>query len=183
MAIKSSVYKLNLDISDCNKNYFNTHQLILSKHPSETEQRLMVRVLAFALNASESLSFSKGLCADDEPEIWDKNLSDEILNWISLGQVDIKLVKKSLGRSKEVVIFTYAGNKSKTWWQQNQTQLEKFNKLKVVNIKVDDVKAMEQLVSRNMDLQCTIQDELVYLSNAEHSLTIEPELLLYTPNA
>ncbi len=178
MAIKATIYKLKLEISDCDKNYFNTHHLTISSHPSETQQRMMVRIISFAMYASDSLCFTKGLCADDEPELWDKNLSDEILNWISLGQVDEKQIKKSLGRSKQVVIFTYAGNKSTTWWQQNQSKYKKLEKLNVINIKAEDVLAMQGLVSRNMDLQCTIQEGTIWLSNLEQTVSFEPEYWL-----
>ncbi len=92
MAIKATIYKVKLDISDCDRNYFQSHDLIISCHPSETEQRMMVRLLAFSLFASESLTFTKGLYADDEPELWDKNLCGEIELWISLGQVDENLL-------------------------------------------------------------------------------------------
>ncbi len=175
MATKATIYKLKLDISDLDANYFQSHELTIACHPSETKRRLMVRVLAFALYASDSLTFTKGLSADDEPELWDKNLSDEIDLWISLGQVDNKLIKKSLGRSKQVVIFTYAGAKSATWWKQNQEILEKNSRLQIINIKPDDVDAMEKIATRNMDLQCTIQDGLIWLSDNEHTLDIEPE--------
>ncbi|MFK5985510.1 MAG: YaeQ family protein [Pseudomonadota bacterium] len=178
MAIKATIYKLKLDISNCDKNYFNNHDLTISCHPSETEQRMMVRILAFALFASEHLCFTKGLCADDEPELWNKNLSGEIEQWISLGQIDEKRIRKSIGRSKQVIIFTYANQKSQTWWKQNQAQLSKLKNLSIYHIKADDVKAMQELVSRNMSLQFTIQDGLVWLSDSSQSITIEPEIWL-----
>ncbi len=178
MAIKATIFKAKLEISDCDRNYYHSHDLTISCHPSETEQRMMVRVLAFALYASESLSFTKGLCADDEPELWEKNLVDEIELWISLGQVEEKQIKKSLGRSKQVIIFTYAGNKSNIWWQKNQSQFEKFKKLSIINIKPDQVAAMLTLVSRNMTLQCTIQEGIVWLGHADQTISIEPEIWL-----
>lgn len=180
MAINATIFKAKLEISDCDRNYFQNHGLTISCHPSETEQRMMVRVLAFALYASDTLSFTKGLCADDEPELWDKNLVGEIELWISLGQVEVKQIKKSLGRSKQVIILTYAGNKSNTWWQKNQSQLEKFKHLKIINIKPEQVEAMQALVSRNMNLQCTIQEGIIWLGHADQTMNIEPEIWLDT---
>lgn len=178
MAIKATIYKAKIEISNCDQNYFNNHDLTISCHPSETQQRMMVRILAFALYASSSLSFTKGLCADDEPELWDKNLCGEIEQWISLGQVDEKQVRKSLGRSKQVVIFTHAGNKSITWWKKNQSAFEQLDNLQIIHIKPEDVNAMQALVARNMNLQYTIQDGIVWLSNAQDTIMIEPEIWL-----
>lgn len=175
MAIKATIYKLKLEVSNLDANYFQSHDLTIACHPSETEKRLMVRVLAFAVFASDSLSFTKGLCADDEPDLWDKNLSNDIELWISLGQVDKKQIKKALGRSKQVVIFTYSGGKSSTWWKQNRQELEKHSNLQIINVKPEDVDAMEQIASRNMDLQYTIQEGIIWLSNTEHTLNIELE--------
>lgn len=176
MAIKATIYKLKIEINDCDRNYFHSHDLIISCHPSETEGRMMVRVLAFALYASEQLNFTKGLCADDEPDLWEKSLSGEIKRWISLGQIEKKQLRKSLGRSKQVVIFTYAGNKSSLWWQKNQLDFKKSNHLDVFNIKPDDVDAMQALVARTMELQCTIQEGIIWLSNANQTINIVPQI-------
>ena len=178
MAIKATIYKVKLDISDCDRNYFHSHDLTISCHPSETEQRMMVRLLAFSLFASERLTFTKGLCADDEPELWDKNLSGEIELWISLGQIDEKQLRKSLGRSKKVIIFTYAGQKSSTWWNKNKQQYSQLKNLQIINIKSEDVVAMQDLVSRNMALQITLQEGIIWFSDSNQTINIEPEILL-----
>jgi len=174
MAKSATIFKLELQISDLDRAYYQTHDLTIACHPSETEQRMMVRVLAFALYASEHLSFTKGLCVDDEPEIWDKDYSDVIHTWIDLGQVDEKRIKKALGRAKQVVIFTYAGNKSQTWWSQNQSKLEAYKNLSIIHIIPDEVEALSALVSRTMNLQCTIQDGEIWLSSPEQNINILP---------
>ena len=178
MAIKATIYKVKLEISDCDRNYFHSHDLTISCHPSETEQRMMVRLLAFSLFASDSLGFTKGLCADDEPELWDKNLSGEIEQWISLGQIEEKQLRKSLGRSKQVIIFTYAGQKSSVWWNKNQSKYSQLNNLQIINIKPEDVTAMQDFVSRNMNLQVTIQERIIWLSDSSQTISIEPEIWL-----
>ncbi|MCU7836574.1 MAG: YaeQ family protein [gamma proteobacterium symbiont of Taylorina sp.] len=178
MAIKATIYKAKLEISNCDRNYFHSHELTISCHPSETEQRMMVRLLAFILFASERLSFTKGLCADDEPELWDKNLSGEIELWISLGQIDEKQLRKSLGRSKQVIIFTHAGQKSSIWWKKNQPQYSQLNNLQIINVKSEDVEAIQSFVSRNMDLQATIQEGIIWLSDTSQTISIEPEVWL-----
>jgi uncharacterized protein YaeQ len=177
MAVKATVYKASIQIADMDRHYYADHQLTLAQHPSENDSRMMVRLLAFILNASESLSFSKGLCVDDEPELWDKSLSDEILLWVEFGQADEKWLRKACGRSKQVQLFTYGGRSVPIWWQQNQQGFERYKNLKVINIAEESVKGMEVFVGRSMDLQVSISEGEVWLSNSEHSLMIEPEIL------
>jgi uncharacterized protein YaeQ len=178
MTLKATIYKVKLNISDLDRNYYDQHEITVARHPSETEQRMMVRILAFAMFASPNLSFTKGLCVDDEPELWARNLSDEIDLWISLGQIEVKQIRKAIGRCQQVVIITYAGNKSLTWYEQNKLELIGLKNLQVINIKPAYVELLKELAARNMNLQCTIQDGLVWLSNEETTVSIEPELLM-----
>ena len=105
MAQKSTIYKAELSISDMDRHYYETHKLTVAKHPSETDERLMVRLLAFALSAREQLEFSKGLSSDDEPDVWEKSLSGEIELWITLGLPSEKIVRQSCGKAREVVVY------------------------------------------------------------------------------
>ena len=170
MALKATVFKVNLQIADMDRGYYQDHQLTLAQHPSETDGRMMVRLLAFILNASETLSFTKGLCVDDEPELWDKSLSGEVNLWIEFGQADEKWLRKASGRAKAVQLFTYGGRSVPIWWKQNQAALERYKNLKVWNIAEESVTAMEALVSRTMSLQASISEGQVWLSDNEHSL-------------
>ena len=177
MALKATVFKVNIQIADMDRGYYQDHQLTLAQHPSETDGRMMVRLLAFILNASETLSFTKGLCVDDEPELWDKSLSGEVDLWIEFGQADEKWLRKASGRAKAVQLFTYGGRSVPIWWKQNQAALERYKNLKVWNIAEESVTAMEALVSRTMSLQASISEGQVWLSDNEHSVLIEPEML------
>jgi len=177
MALKATVFKVNLQIADMDRGYYQDHQLTLAQHPSETDGRMMVRLLAFILNASETLSFTKGLCVDDEPELWDKSLSGEVDLWIEFGQADEKWLRKASGRAKAVQLFAYGGRSVPIWWKQNQVALERYKNLKVWNIAEESVTAMEALVSRTMSLQASISEGQVWLSDNEHSVLIEPEML------
>lgn len=177
MALKATVFKVNLQIADMDRGYYQDHQLTLAQHPSETDGRMMVRLLAFILNASETLSFTKGLCVDDEPELWDKSLSGEVDLWIEFGQADEKWLRKASGRAKAVQLFAYGGRSVPIWWKQNQVALERYKNLKVWNIAEESVTAMEALVSRTMSLQVSISEGQVWLSDNEHSVLIEPEML------
>lgn len=177
MAQKATVFKVQLQIADMDRHYYHDHGLTIAQHPSETDERMMVRLLAFAMNASESLAFSKGLCVDDEPELWDKSLSDEINLWVEFGQADEKWLRKASGRAKEVLLVTYGGRSVPIWWQQNQQALARYNNLRVINIPEESVKQMAGLVSRTMNIQCSISDGQIWLSNDEQSVLIEPEEL------
>lgn len=177
MAPKATVYKVNIQIADMDRGYYQDHQLTLAQHPSETDSRMMVRLLAFALNASEFLEFSKGLCVEDEPELWQKSLSGEIELWIEFGQSDEKWLRKASGRSKQVQLFTYGGRSVPIWWQQNEKALERYKNLKVWNIPEEAVKQMGELVARNMELQYNISDGEVWLSSDDGSVQILPEIL------
>ncbi|MCT8985890.1 YaeQ family protein [Shewanella phaeophyticola] len=177
MAAKATVFKVALQIADMDRHYYADHALTLAQHPSETDTRMMVRLLAFALNASDTLVFSKGLCVDDEAELWDKSLSDEINLWIEFGQADEKWLRKASGRAKQVILYTYGGRSVPIWWQQNQQALSRYDNLSVVNFPEDAVKQLAVFVTRNMALQVSISEGQVWLSDNENSVLIEPESL------
>jgi len=177
MAIKSTIFKATVEITDMDRNYYQDHQLTLARHPSENDERMMVRLLIFALHASESLQFTRGLSSDDEPDLWQKSLSDEVELWIDLGQPDEKRIRKACGRSRQVVICTYQGRSSGVWWEQQRKWLERFKNLTVVHIPEEAVTAMGIMSQRAMRLQCTIADGALWLSNGDQAVEITPELL------
>lgn len=175
MALKATIFKAELAISDMDRHYYQTHTLTLARHPSETDERMMVRLLAFALHADEALQFTKGLSTDDEPELWLKNLTGDIDLWIDVGQPDEKRIRKACNRSKQVVIYTYGGSKAKLWWEGVRTQLERFDNLTVINLPREATAELAALAERTMQLQCTLQEGSVWFSDATRSVTIEPE--------
>ncbi len=169
MAISATINKVSLNIADMDRHYYHQHELTLAMHPSENEYRFMVRVIAFALNAHEQLAFTKGLSTDDEPEAWQKSLTDDIELWIDFGQVDEKRIRKACGRAKQVLIYTYHERKAKIWWEQSQQKLVRHSNLKVYHIAAEGAEA---LVSRNMQLQINIDDGTVSLSNDDHHFSV-----------
>ncbi|MDX8398420.1 MAG: YaeQ family protein [Mariprofundaceae bacterium] len=179
MAIKSTVLKAELQITDMDRNYYQDHSLTIAQHPSESDMRVMIRVLAFALNGCEFLQFTKGLSTDDEPDLWAKSLSDEIELWIDLGQPDEKRIRKACGRSRQVVIYTYQQGSSAAWWQQMQQKLERFENLMVVNFPERSVKELALLVARSMRLQCTIESGSIWLGNGESAVEVVPSIWKY----
>ena len=169
MAISSTINKLSLNIADMDRHYYQTHDLILAQHPSETDFRFMVKIVAFALNAHEDLNFTKGLCADDEPELWIKSLIDEIELWIDFGQLDEKRIKKACGRSKKVIIYTYSQRKAEVWWKQQASKLARYKNLSIFHIDADGI---DQLVQKNITLQCNIQDNEMTLINSDTQIQV-----------
>ncbi|MBT3812803.1 MAG: YaeQ family protein [Gammaproteobacteria bacterium] len=172
MAISSTINKVSLNIADMDRHYYQTHALTVAQHPSERDFRFMVRLIAFMANASEQLCFTKGLSSDDEPELWQKTLTDDIDLWIDLGQPDEKRIRKACGRAKQVIIYTYDIRKAKVWWQQQQDKLKRFSNIKVFHI---NALGVNPLVKRNMQLQCNIQDGEIYLNdeNSSHTITLD----------
>ena len=169
MAISSTINKVSLNISNIDQYYYQIHDLTIAQHPSETDFRFMIRLIAFMANASEELCFTKGLNDSDEPELWQKSLTDEIELWIDLGQPDDKRIRKACGRAKQVIVYTYHDRKAKIWWEQQKEKLARCSNLKVFHINAEGVEAM---VKRSMQLHCNIQDGEIYLSDDNLNLAI-----------
>ncbi len=176
MAIKSTIFKAELQITDMDRHYYYDHALTIARHPSENDTRMMLRILAFALNAHEHLGFTKGLSSDDEPDLWQKNLSNEIELWIDLGQPDEKRIRRACGRADAVIIYTYNRSGAKAWWQKMQGKVQRFSNLNIFNIDDTTIAALAGFSRRNMQLQFTIADGVTLLSDGEQSLEITPAI-------
>lgn len=175
MALKSTVYKASVNLADMDRSVYLDQSLTLAQHPSETDERMMLRILAWSLNAEEGLEFTKGLCVDDEPEIWKKNYSDEIELWIELGCPDEKWLRKASARSKTVILYTYGDNAAPIWWQQNKSKLSRFENLQVWNISDAVITQLAQMTERTMQIQVTIQDGTAWFTCGEQSAEVRPE--------
>jgi uncharacterized protein YaeQ len=174
MALKATIYKAELQISDMDRQYYAEHELTLALHPSETEERMMVRLLAFALHAHERLEFGRGLSTDDEPDLWRKSLTGEIEQWIEVGQPDEQRIRKACGRARQVIVITYSGRAADTWWEKIADSLARAKNLTVINIPAATAQALAALADRNMQLQCLIQDGQAQWMSARASLSVEP---------
>ena len=174
MAANSTIHKVSLNIADMDRHYYAEHNLTIAKHPSENDLRLMVRLMAFVLNAKEELLFSKGIAQDDEPDLWEKALNGEIKLWIDLGQPDEKRIRKACGRAEEVIIYTYQEGAALSWWKQSEKNLKRFKNIRVINLKI--VGDIEALVERSMTLNCNISDGELSLLSDDESVTITEEI-------
>lgn len=176
LARKSTVFKAELQVNDLDRQYYHAHSLTLAQHPSETDERMMVRLLAFALNAGESLGFGNGLSTDDEPDLWQKDLTGLVTLWIDVGMPETKLVKRAAGRAGEVLVYTYGRNAAR-WWDEARSDLARLDNLAVYRLSEDITQALALLAQRTMRLVCTIQDQAITFSDEERSVEIECEVI------
>ena len=182
MALKATICRATLQIADMDRNYYHDHVLTIARHPSETDERMMVRILVFALHANDALSFGRGLSAEDEPDLWQKDLTGSIEAWIDVGQPDDKRIRKACGRAEQVYIYSYGGHASKLWWNQISDKLERTHNLTVKSVAQSASKALAMLADRNMQLNCTIQDEQIWLANDRDTVQVAVETVK-TPSA
>ena len=176
MALGATIFKATVQISDMDRGYYGEHLLTIARHPSETDERMMVRLVAFCLQASERLVFAKGLSTDDEPDLWEKDLTGSILRWIDVGLPDERRIRKASGRSNAVVVYAYGVQGAKIWWEQTQNKLTRLRNVTVIRLPAE-TKELEALAERGMRLNCTVQDGQLWLSDDTRSVEITPEVL------
>ena len=175
MALKSTIYKIDLNITDMDRQYYAQHNLTLARHPSETNERMMVRVIAFTLYATETLIFGKGLSDEDEPDLCQKDLTGAIELWIEVGLPTEKDIRKAAGRAKQVAVVLYGGRIADMWWEQNSKALTKVNNLTVINL--PETTELANIAERGFEVSCTIQDGQILVSHDGGSFDVTPVIL------
>ncbi|MDR5741555.1 YaeQ family protein [Caballeronia sp. LZ029] len=165
MALKSTIYKADLQVADMDRHYYGDHSLTIARHPSETDDRMMVRVAAFGLFADERLEFCKGLSDTDEPDLWQKDLTGQIQTWIEVGQPDERRISKASGRSDRVIVIAYAGRTADIWWNGVKGKVERLQNVTVWSLADGVAEALGKLAERTMRLQLMVQDADVSLSS------------------
>ena len=171
VALSSTIFKADLSISDLDRHYYADHQLTIARHPSETDERMMVRLLAFIFFADERLSFTKGLCADDEPALWQKGYSGDIDIWIDVGLPDEKRVRKACQRAGQVVLLLYGGRSAELWWERHAGKMKRHENLNIYEVAEETSSDLTGIVERSMKFQCTVQDGVVWISGKDVNLT------------
>jgi uncharacterized protein YaeQ len=182
LALKATIYKAQLQIADMDRQVYGDHVLTLAQHPSETEERLLMRLLAFALNVPAdndggALQFARGLSDSDEPDLWQHDLSGQLLHWIEVGQPDDRRLAKACGRAGRVSIYCY-GSAAAIWWAGIETKLTRLRNLTVWQIPTEQAQALAALAQRTMQWQLTIQDGHVWVSTDSTSVEIAPQRLM-----
>lgn len=173
MAIKPTIYKLTVSLSDLNRDLYDALSLTIARHPSETMERMMVRVLAFCLNAREQLVLCKGLSDTDEPDIWAHSLDGNLELWVDVGEPTAERIKKASRIAKQVKIYGF-NSKAPTWWQQNEKQLAALS-VDVYRYPWEQVQALAAIVDRGTDLSVTISGDSLFVASelGECELTLQ----------
>ena len=169
MALKSTIYKVELNVADMDRHYYSDFQLTVACHPSETIERMMLRVLAFARHASDELEFGRGISADDEPDLWQKDLTGEIELWIDLGTPDPDRLRKACGRSRRVVLYCFGERAVSIWWEKHRSKLERFDNLEILQVEQSGSDALAGLSRPSMRLQCTMEGNDAWFSAGDQS--------------
>jgi len=171
MALKATIFKATLQVSDLDRNYFGSHQLTLARHPSETDERMMLRLLAFALFASERLEFGRGLSDVDSPDLFETDRTGAIVRWIEVGQPDARRVQKACSQALHVVILAY-GRQVEAWWERTASALPRDAALTAWSIADESSRALAAMAERNMHISCTVQESLVYIDSGAATLQL-----------
>jgi uncharacterized protein YaeQ len=175
MALRATIYRADLTVSDLDRHVYGQHALTLARHPSETEERMMVRLLAFALHADDALAFGPGLSTEDEPDLIRRDATGAIDLWIDVGLPDEKAVRKACGRARHVEVVAYGARRVDGWWRENESALSRHANLGVVSLTGAETAALQRLAARVMTLTCTLQEGHVWLATAGHTVELTPQ--------
>jgi uncharacterized protein YaeQ len=178
MALKATIFKAQLQLADMDRKVYADHAVTLARHPSETDERMMVRLLTFALNVpvdttGGALEFAKGLWDPDEPELWHKDLTGQIVHWIEVGQPDDRRLMKASGRAERVTVVAYSASAA-LWWSGIATRITRAANIAVWQIAAEQSQALAALAERTMQLQLTVQDGTVWITSGSQSIEITP---------
>jgi len=176
MALKATIYKANLQIADMDRNVYVDHAVTIARHPSETDERMMVRLLALALNLPAdtndgTLELAKDLWENDEPALWHKDLTGEVRHWVEVGQPDDKRLLRAAGRARRVSVYSYAAS-TPIWWAGIANKVARASNLAAWQIDATQSLALATLAQRSMQLQLTVQDGTAWLGDGQQSIEI-----------
>jgi len=181
MAIKATIYKANLQIADMDRNVYVDHAVTIARHPSETDERMMIRLLALTLNLPAdthqgTLEFAKDLWEADEPALWHKDLTGELKHWVEVGQPDDKRLLRASGRSDRVSVYSFSAS-TPIWWGGLATKITRASNIAVWQIDPAQSQALAELAQRGMQLQISVQDGTAYVGDGQRSVEITPRRL------
>ena len=177
MALKATIFKAELSVADIDRGYYADHSLTIARHPSETDERMMVRILAFALFAAERLEFGRGLSSEDEADLVERDLTGAVERWIDVGLPDEREVRKACGRARAVDVLAYGGRAVELWWNGARATLERQERLAVLEVDADASKALAQMAGRSMRVQVTIQHGHISITDGDAAIETELRVL------
>ncbi|AGA34637.1 YaeQ protein [Thioalkalivibrio nitratireducens DSM 14787] len=177
MALKATIFKVDLQVADMDRSHYGSHVLTLARHPSETDERLMMRLLAFCLYASDSLRFGRGLSTEDEADLFDPDPTGSIAHWVDVGTPDARDIRKACGQARQVTVLAY-GRTVGVWWRQHGVLLSGQRNLTVLRVSQEAGETLAALASRNMNVQCTIQEGIAWVTCGDRTVEVALEALL-----
>lgn len=158
MASNAAIHRVELNIADMDRHYYADHTLTIARHPSETEERMMVRLLAYALWSHERLEFGRGIATLEDADLWQRDLTGRIERWIDVGLPDARRIKQALGQSDEVAVLAFGGRAVDLWWKDVVGELPKGRALSVLEVMPETTEAMAGLCQRTMSVQFMVQE-------------------------
>jgi uncharacterized protein YaeQ len=186
MAIKATISKATVQLSDIDRGVYGDYPVTLARHPSETDERMLIRLLAFALNVPADndhgpLEFAKDMWDADEPSLWQKDYTGQILHWIEVGQPEEKRLLRAAARVAHVSVYSFSSSTA-TWWKGIESKLTRARNLTVWQIPAEQSEALAALAQRSMELQVTVQEGGIWIGDGTRSIEVSPQLL-YGPVA
>lgn len=181
MALKATIYKASIQLADMDRQVYGDHAVTIARHPSETDERMMMRLLAFALNVPASsnngaLEFAKDLWDTDEPALWQKDLTEQLVQWIDVGQPDEKRIMRASPRAARVSVYSYSAS-TPIWWSGIETRITRAANLDVWQIDPEQSQALAAMAQRTMQLQISVQDGHVWVNDGQQTVEIVPRRL------
>ena len=176
MALKPTIYKAQIELADSDRNCFESLSLTIARHPSETLERMTVRLLAYCLNSSRGLEFTRGISTADEPDLWVHSDHGEVDHWIEVGQPEEARLRKACGRARQVSVYAFAKS-TPTWWNLNGAEISALPHLQVVQFGWEEIQTAAGLLDRTVNLSVSVVGGIVYLDNGSTSCSLEPTLL------
>lgn len=174
MALGATIYKVELHVADTDRHYYGTHALTVARHPSETAERMLVRLIAFCMHADENLAFTKGLSETDEPDLWLKDLTGAVDLWVEVGQpADVRILR-ACGLAKQVVVYCYNGHASKIWWDSLSKKLERAKNLKVVCLPIEPIRLLATSLERSVVMHVNIEENEIFLTTGDRTSSFSP---------
>jgi uncharacterized protein YaeQ len=182
VALKATIFKAQLAVADIEHGYYADHALTLARHPSETDERMMVRLAALALHAHKlqtvcngdgTLAFGAGLSDPEDPDAYLRDFTGQTRLWIEVGQPDETAITKACRKADEVVLYAFH-HAAEVWWKGIENKLHKLHKLQVWRIPTEASQQLEKLAQRSMQLQATIQEGSLMLGDEKRHIDIEP---------
>ena len=173
MALKPTIYKAQVELADSDRNCFDSLSLTIAQHPSETVERMAARLLAYCLNASRGVEFTRGLSTTEEPDIWRHSDSGELDLWIEIGQPEEPRLRKACGKAGAVKVYAF-GKSANTWWQLNGEVISALPRLEVWQFGWEEIQALAGLMDRAMQWNVSVVGGVVYVDNGKESVSLEP---------